>query len=100
MYRNVDQLRAIGVMGFGVMGSTIAQCLAEYGYDVFVTEPSEDMVAAGWEAISRTQELMRETGDITADAGEAALKRIVVVGSVEEFASAVGHPILKAALRQ
>ena len=75
-------------MGFGMMGSTIAECLAECGYDVLATEPNPQAVELGWEAIRRTQRLLIDAGDLTEEAASKARAGIHMVGSVADFGQA------------
>ena len=88
MYRSIEQIRTVGVMGFGRAGAPICECLAECEFDVLVTEPDARAVEIAWEAIRSTQRLLISEDELTAEAAEAAVARIRVVESIEDLAAA------------
>jgi 3-hydroxybutyryl-CoA dehydrogenase len=46
-----EEVRNAGVVGYGLMGSGIAEVLAAAGIDVVVLEPTEALLAAGRERL-------------------------------------------------
>lgn len=73
------QVRTIGVVGAGVMGSGIAQSLSLAGYDVRVHDLSDDVLNAFRHRIEQGRFGVRrgvELGKVTADQADAALERI------------------------
>lgn len=76
----------IGVVGAGTMGCGIAQCLAEHGHQVMVSDPHADALAAGPGRVRaglRTARLLRG-----GSGGAEVLDRIAWVGEAGELAAA------------
>lgn len=71
-------MKSVGVIGAGIMGSGVAQNLAQSGYDVVLIDISEDILESAWEKIRTDMRLSamfsknKEQIDI-----EAASSRIV-----------------------
>jgi 3-hydroxybutyryl-CoA dehydrogenase len=70
------EVKTIGVVGAGQMGSGIAQLAAQAGYEVLLLDASEEALRRGLEAIRRSLAKFLEKGRITEEALEAALGRI------------------------
>ncbi|HEX2196485.1 MAG TPA: 3-hydroxybutyryl-CoA dehydrogenase [Actinomycetota bacterium] len=70
------QIRKVGVVGCGTMGSGICEVCARGGYDVVFTEISEEAVAAGRERIARSIGRGVERGKMDQAAADAILGRI------------------------
>lgn len=70
------QIRSVGVIGAGQMGSGIAHVCALGGYDVLLHDVSEDRVKAGLAAIEKNMTRQVARGIIDHEAMDAALKRI------------------------
>jgi len=64
---DVDDVSKVAVIGFGTMGSGIAQRFAESGYEVAATDVSQQQIDAGLALIERNQQTLMELGLITAD---------------------------------
>ena len=47
------EIKKVGVVGCGLMGSGIAQVCAQSGYEVRASEINEDLLAKGLESIKR-----------------------------------------------
>jgi len=74
-----DEVRKVCVIGFGVMGTGIAQVFAQYGYEVSVRDLKEETLKRGLEVIkSGPFGLMKavEKGKLTKEQAEAAFSRI------------------------
>jgi 3-hydroxybutyryl-CoA dehydrogenase len=85
----VDDLR-LGVVGAGVMGSGIAQTLAQSGYDTVCCDVVEEVLQkARSEVVSGRYGLDRavERGKITRGDADAALARLHFSSSLEDVAS-------------
>jgi len=73
---SLDRLRRIGVIGAGQMGGGIAHVCALAGYDVVVTDVSDDALQRGREAIDRNLSRQVSRGKIREEEKDAALGRI------------------------
>ncbi len=71
------EIRTVGVVGCGLMGSGIAHTAAMSGYDVIVREVSEELVAKGRENVQHSiQRWSVRKGQITEAEGQQLLTRI------------------------
>ena len=61
------EIRKVGVLGCGLMGSGIAQVSATAGFDTVVKEVSEDLIAKGFGGIEKSLGRFAEKGTITSD---------------------------------
>ncbi len=61
------EIRKVGVLGCGLMGSGIAQVAASAGFETVVKEVSEDLIARGFGGIEKSLAKFAEKGTITAD---------------------------------
>ena len=61
------EIRKVGVLGCGLMGSGIAQVSATAGFDTVVREVSEDLIAKGFGGIEKSLARFAEKGTITSD---------------------------------
>jgi len=61
------EIRKVGVLGCGLMGSGIAQVSASAGFDTVVKEVSEDLIAKGFGGIEKSLAKFAEKGTITAE---------------------------------
>ena len=59
------EIRKVGVLGCGLMGSGIAQVSATAGFDTVVKEVSEDLIAKGFGGIEKSLAKFAEKGTIT-----------------------------------
>jgi 3-hydroxybutyryl-CoA dehydrogenase len=71
-----DRLRRIGVIGAGQMGSGIAHVCALAGYDVVLTDVSQEPLERGRQAIDRNLSRQVARGKIREEEKNAALRRI------------------------
>jgi len=70
------EVRRVGVIGCGVMGSGIVEIVAASGADVLFVEGSEDLVARGMGTIERSVARSVERGKISDDDADRLLARI------------------------
>jgi len=61
------EIRKVGVLGCGLMGSGIAQVSATAGFNTVVKEVSEDLIAKGFGGIEKSLARFAEKGTITSD---------------------------------
>lgn len=82
----VSEIRRVGVVGCGLMGSGIAEVCARAGLDVKVTEASADALAAGRGRVEKSLERGVRNGKLTAEERDAAFGRLTFVTDIGEFA--------------
>ncbi len=82
----VEGIKKVGVMGCGLMGSGIAQVIAQSGYEVLVGEATENLLGRGIGRIQGGLGKDIDKGKITAQDGEAILKRIKGTTDLNDFA--------------
>ena len=80
------EIRSIGVIGAGQMGSGIAHVCALAGYDILIVDMSRDLAEAGVEVVRSNMERQRRRGVIDQEQMDAALGRIAVVDSYADLA--------------
>ena len=78
-------VKAVGVIGAGQMGSGIAHVCALAGYDVKLADISEDQAKAALGIIARNMDRQVKRGKIGAADKDAALARIAPGGGLEIF---------------
>ncbi|TBH21679.1 3-hydroxybutyryl-CoA dehydrogenase [Thermus thermamylovorans] len=81
------EIRTIGVVGAGQMGSGIAQVAAQAGYQVVLVDVAESFLERGLSAIRRSLGKFLEKGKLTQEAHDEALGRIrtsLVLGDLGE----------------
>jgi 3-hydroxybutyryl-CoA dehydrogenase len=69
-------VRRVGVVGAGIMGSGIAEVVARSGAEVAFVESTEELVARGRTSIERSVGRAVERGKLDASAGREALGRV------------------------
>ncbi|NRN64157.1 3-hydroxybutyryl-CoA dehydrogenase 3-hydroxyacyl-CoA dehydrogenase [Kibdelosporangium sp. 4NS15] len=82
----VSEIRRVGVIGCGLMGSGIAEVCARAGLDVKVTEASADALAAGRGRIEKSLDRGVRNGKLTAGDREAAFGRITFSTDIGDLA--------------
>ncbi len=70
------EIRSVGVVGAGQMGNGIAHVMALAGYDVLLTDVSQENLTRALELIDRNLERQVTRERITAEAKRAAMERI------------------------
>ena len=83
-----EDVRTVGVVGCGLMGSGIAEVAARAGQDVVVLETSEELLQRGRGRIESYTGKAVERGRLTADDRDAVLGRIRGTTEVEDLAGA------------
>ena len=85
---NAQDVRHIGVVGCGLMGSGIVEVCARAGLRVTFAEGNADLIAAGRTRIERSLDAAVSKGKLEPTDREAALGRIDAVDEVEALAVA------------
>lgn len=79
----MSEIRRVGVLGFGLMGSGIAQTCAASGYDTIAHEPLAAARDRGQGAVAKSLGKLADKNVITAEARDAALARLHVVDALD-----------------
>jgi len=82
----VGEIRRIGVVGSGLMGSGIAEVCARAGLDVLVNEINADAVDAGRDRITTSLARGVRSGKLSEADRDAAMGRIVFTTDLGDFA--------------
>jgi 3-hydroxybutyryl-CoA dehydrogenase len=80
------EIRKVGVVGCGLMGSGIAQVAATAGFPTVVREVSTDLLDKGLASIEKSLKKLAEKGTLTADQAASALGRLKPTLNLEDFA--------------
>lgn len=79
-------IKKVGVVGCGLMGSGIAEVCALNGYDVVVREINDELLQKGMDRIKRSMSRGVERGKLTQEEMDAALARIQPTTEMGDFA--------------
>lgn len=80
------EVRKIGVLGAGLMGSGIVQAAASNGYEVIMVDITDDLVNRGLASIEKSLNRFVERGGISAEQQVATRERITATSNLEELA--------------
>jgi len=80
------EIKKVGVLGCGLMGSGIAQVAAAAGFETVVKEVSEDLIARGFGGIEKSLAKFAEKGTITSDQQKEIRGRLSGTTSFNELA--------------
>ncbi len=80
------EIRKVGVLGCGLMGSGIAQVAATAGFETVVKEVSDDLIAKGFGGIEKSLAKFAEKGTITSDQQREIRSRLSGTTSFAELA--------------
>lgn len=80
------EIKRVGVLGCGLMGSGIAQTAATAGFDVIIREVSDELNAKGFAGIEKSLSRFAEKGTITADQQKEIRGRMTGTTRLEDLA--------------
>jgi 3-hydroxybutyryl-CoA dehydrogenase len=80
------EIKKVGVLGCGLMGSGIAQVSASAGFETVVREVSEEFIKKGFAAIEESLRKFAEKGAITAQQQKETRDRLFGTTSLEDLA--------------
>src|SRR2546425_4372314 len=80
------EIKKVGVLGCGLMGSGIAQTAASAGFETIVREVSDDLINKGFAGIEKSLAKFAEKGTITAEQQKATRDRLSGTTSFAELA--------------
>ncbi len=79
------EIKKVGVLGCGLMGSGIAQTAAMAGFETTVREVSEELLQRGFAAIEKSLERFADKGTITAEQQKATRDRLFGTTSFDDM---------------
>ena len=79
------EIRTVGVVGCGLMGSGIAEVCARAGYDTFVREVDDAALARGMERIQQSMGTAVARGRLSEEDRDAAVARLRGVTDLERL---------------
>ena len=80
------EIKKVGVLGCGLMGSGIAQTAASAGFETVVREVSDDLIQKGFVGIEKSLAKFAEKGTITGEQQKAIRGRLSGTTSFEDLA--------------
>lgn len=80
------EIKKVGVLGCGLMGSGIAQVAASAGFETIVREVSDELIKKGFASIEKSLAKFAEKGTITADQQKEIHSRLSGTTSFEDLA--------------
>jgi 3-hydroxybutyryl-CoA dehydrogenase len=83
----MSEIKRVGVLGCGLMGSGIAQVAAAAGYDTVVRDVSTELTGRGRAGIEKSLAKFVEKGKLDAAARDATLKRLAFTTAVADLKS-------------
>ena len=86
------EIRRIGIVGAGTMGSGIAQVAAQSGFDVVLVDVSAAALAKGLGTIAKSLERLVGKGKLTGDESVATLARLVSGGDLAALSGSPPSP--------
>jgi hypothetical protein len=86
--RHMPEIRRVGVLGCGLMGSGIAEIAAKAGYETWVREINDELAARGRANIEKSLDRAVDKGKLEAPARDEMLGRIHMTTSLEELKDA------------
>jgi 3-hydroxybutyryl-CoA dehydrogenase len=81
----MSEIKKVGVLGCGLMGSGIAQVAAAAGYDTVVRDVSKEFLDRGRAGIEKSLAKFVEKGKLDAAARDATLKRLTFTTTVADL---------------
>ena len=84
-----DKIKTVAIVGAGTMGAGIAGEFARAGCDVRLVDRSSELLNSGMAFLRLAQNALTDAGQITEEAGDAALARVRLLCSMEEACAGV-----------
>jgi 3-hydroxybutyryl-CoA dehydrogenase len=84
----MSEIKRVGVLGCGLMGSGIAQVAAAAGYDTVVRDVSTELTDRGRAGIEKSLAKLVEKGKVDTAARDATLKRLTFTTTVADLKGA------------
>src|SRR5258705_11390344 len=90
----MSEIKRVGVLGCGLMGSGIAQVAAAAGYETIVRDISKELLDRGRAGIEKSLAKFVEKGKLPAADRDATLKRLTYTTTVADLKSS--HIVIEA----
>ena len=84
----IMNIKTIGIIGAGTMGSGISQVMALSGFDVIIMDVKDEFIQKGMGNIKRGLDKMLEKGKITPKSKEETIARVRTTTRLEDMAKA------------
>jgi 3-hydroxybutyryl-CoA dehydrogenase len=81
----MSEIRKVGILGAGLMGSGIAEVCAKAGYEVVVREPTDELLAKGRKRVTQSLSKAKERGKLREEDESAILSRLHFSSSLEDL---------------
>jgi 3-hydroxybutyryl-CoA dehydrogenase len=81
----MTEIRTVGVLGCGLMGSGIAEISAKAGYETWVRELNDDLIARGRGNITKSLDRAVEKGKLDGSVRDEVLGRLKFTTALEEL---------------
>lgn len=78
-------IKKVGIAGSGLMGASMSQIFAKYGYDVTVYDAFENALEKGKNLIKVNQEAAVESGEATREEAERIINSLKFTNSIEDL---------------
>lgn len=82
----MKEIKRIGVIGAGMMGSGIAQVAAQAGFDVIMTDVKDELIKRGFSNIKKSLSISLEKGKMAQMDVDSVIKRITGTLCLEDVA--------------
>jgi 3-hydroxybutyryl-CoA dehydrogenase len=82
----MSEIRKVGILGCGLMGSGIAQIAAQSGYETVVREVEQSFIDRGFKGIDKSLSRFLEKGKMTPEEKEACTSRLKGTTALEDLA--------------
>jgi 3-hydroxybutyryl-CoA dehydrogenase len=87
LHWGVVNIRTVGVVGCGLMGSGIAEVCARAGYETIVREIDDTLLARGRQRIEKSLATAVERGKLSDSDRQAALQKMTGTTSMQDFSA-------------
>lgn len=78
-------IKKVGIAGSGLMGASMSQIFAKYGYDVTVYDAFENALEKGKKLIKVNQEAAVESGEATREEAERIINSLKFTNNIEDL---------------
>lgn len=80
------QIRKVGIAGAGLMGASMSQIFAKFGYDVIVYDAFDAAIEKGKQLIKTNQDAAVESGEATREEADRIIAALKFTNKIEDLA--------------
>lgn len=84
--KSINTIRKVGIAGAGLMGSSIAQCFKQYGYEVVLFDVSEEVIASCRANVLINQQALVDAKLLTAAESQHIIESLTYSTEIDCFA--------------